>query len=70
MKTRKYFVRFIDLNETKICTSEELLSIIIDCSNWPLRVVPLDSNGNLVHELDFLVGDDYSLSFLFNNKDF
>lgn len=69
MKTRKYFVRFINIDKTLICTSDDLLAIIINYGNWPLRVVPLDSNGNLVHELDFLVGDDYSLSFLFNNKD-
>lgn len=69
MKTRKYFVRFINIDKTLICTSDDLLAIIINYGNWPLRVVPLDSNGNLVYELDFLVGDDYSLSFLFNNKD-
>ena len=65
---KKYFVRIIDSDKTEICTPDILLQIITDFGNYPVRVVPIDSDGNLAHQFEFLVGDDYSLSFLFNDK--
>ena len=65
---KKYFVRIIDSDKTEICTPDKLLQIITDFGNYPVRVVPIDSDGNLAHQFEFLVGDDYSLSFLFNDK--
>lgn len=70
MKAKKYYVRFLDKNETGVYKARQLLDLILDYNNWPMRVVPLDSDGNPVHESDFLVGDDYSLSFLFVSNDF
>lgn len=68
METEKFFVRFIDSNETCVCSFDKLLDFVLNVGFYPMRIVPLDPNGNLVHELAFLVGDDYSLSFLFNDK--
>ena len=68
MVNEKYFVRFLDLDETEVVSYDDLLEVITDISKWPLRVVPLDENGELDHLSEFLVGDSCSLSFLFNDK--
>lgn len=68
MKANKYYVRFIGSDEAIVCSSQKLFELILDCCNFPMRVVPLDSDDSLVHEESFLVGDEYSLSFLFNDK--
>lgn len=70
MKFDKYFVRIIDDNVTAIVSREELLDLILDSKRQPMRLTPIDCDGNLVHSLSFLIGDDYSLSFMFNTKDF
>lgn len=69
MKYDKYFVRVIDDNVTAIVPREEMLDLMLDVSKQPMRVIPIDCDGDLVHPLSFLVGDDYSLSFMFNNKE-
>ena len=68
MKAKKFFVRAIDSDYTETCSRSRLLYLILDSCYYPLRVTPIDSTGDLVHELTFLVGDDFSLSFLFNDK--
>ena len=68
MKFRKYFVRVLDTDETMVVSSFKLLDVITDAKYCPVRVTPLDRDGNLMHEYAFLVGDEYSLSFLFNDK--
>lgn len=70
MKAEKFFVRILDSNEVHVCSRGKLLEFIMDSRNYPMRVVPLDSDGNLVWAYEFLVGDGYSLSFLFNGRDF
>lgn len=66
MKFKKYFVRYIETDVTEVVTPSELLEIVSMGSAVTVRVTPLDSNGELLHEYSFLVGSDYSLSFLFN----
>lgn len=65
---KKYFVRIIDSDTTEVCTPVKLLEFITDFGNYPISVVPIDSDGNLAHQFEFLVGDSFSLSFLFNDK--
>jgi len=68
MKFQRYFVRLIDSDKTFVCSKRQLLSFILNHYNWPLRIIPLDSDGNLVHGFSFVVGDEYTISFLFNDK--
>ena len=67
MKARKYFVRCLNTREFDVVTSDKLLDIVTDFNHYPLRIIPLDKKGNLLHKYSFLVGDDYSLSFIFND---
>lgn len=68
MKVKKYFIRCLDTDKTFIVEPDELLEYVTYTDIYPLRVVPIDCDGNLLHEYSFLVGDEYSLSFLFNDK--
>lgn len=68
MKVNKYFVRRLDTDEVYVVESGELLEYVTYTDIYPLRITPIDCNGQLLHEYTFLVGDDYSLSFLFNDK--
>lgn len=68
MKFQKYSVRLIDSGKTFVCTKRQLLGFILDHHRWPIGIVPIDADGNLVHAFSFLVGDGYTLSFLFNDK--
>lgn len=70
MKYDKYYVRIIDDDKTIKVSRDEMLDLILDFKNQPMRVIPIDCDGDLVYPLSFLIGDDYSLSFMFNNKDF
>lgn len=67
MVNEKYFLRYLGTDKTEVVSYDDLLEAITDCSKWPVRVVPLDENGDLDHLAEFLVGGEYELSFLFNN---
>lgn len=68
MVYKKFFIRIVDTDKTYVCPKSQLLNFILNPYNYPMRIIPIDSNGNLVHGSEFLVGDNYNLSFLFNDN--
>lgn len=68
MKFQKYYVRLIDSGKTFVCTKHQLLGFILNHHCWPIRIVPIAADGNLVHAFSFVVGDEFTLSFLLNDK--
>ena len=70
MKEKKFFVRYLNDDSCDVVVYDDLLEILLNASNWPVRVIPFNENGRFDHSFEFLVGDDYSLSFLFNDKNY